>query len=239
MLSQVFRADMDFVLYADNVQTIGISIILNIKISMITSLQQLVDQPVVVVLYRSGSSGEFVSWALSQTIQQFCKASMNWATSNRCIFEDFFQRSLHCGPVTDEVIIPRVNHYLEKFGSGGSWYMGMSHQRPEHLDFLSQWATQWPIIEITTGQQVSKKFQNLARHQKLNSQQKDPRSMCQITFPRHLRVEWTDLLLDDVENAYRKIVDFLGAQGDFEQFRLLLDDYLNKNQSLIQQAHES
>lgn len=212
---------------------------------MLSSPEELVDQPVVVVLYDAGASGEFVAHALSQSIEEFAKTGMIWENEDRCKFKDFFGRSLNNGQIIDDLLISRINLYFENIVAPGQWHMGMAHGQPEYLDFLQKYGLNWPVIELTTLHPVSKKFQLLARNKKLpgleHAVPKKNFTSRDLGFkvPKHLQIEWRDLLLSDTKNTYSEITGFLGAHGDPDLFQTLIDDYVNKNQELIQRSHES
>jgi hypothetical protein len=212
---------------------------------MLNSMQELAHHSVVVVLYNSGASGEFVAHALSESIEEFSKTVMIWENKNRCKFQDFFGRSLNNGQIVEDLLIKRINLYFENIVTPGPWHMGIAHGQPEYIDFLQKYGHNWPVIEITTLHPVSKKFQHLARNEKLSDLKtlipKKNFTCLDMGFkvPNHLQIEWNDLLLADTKNTYNKIIEFLGAHGNPSRFQTMVDDYINKNQDLIKGAHES
>jgi hypothetical protein len=215
---------------------------------MVSSLQQIAQDPVTVLLYKSGASGEFIGYALTQTIAEFTKTTMTWEDHNRCKFQDYLGRTLTNGDITEDLLCDRVNFYFDSACSIGTKHLALSHFRPEQLEFLKNHVAHWPVIEITTLHPVSERFQRLARSHKIHKQPhyQDTPLKINVTAAehgfrprRHLQVEWFDLVLSNCNKTYKSIVEFVEGTGDCRQFETMISDYVQRNQDLIKEAHES
>jgi hypothetical protein len=213
---------------------------------MLTSINEISNHPVVVLLYKSGASGEFLSHALNQTIDQFTKTTMHWENTNRCIVQDYFGRTLLSGTITEDVLLPRINQYFKMSPRIGTRHMGISHFQPHQIDFIKNYGAAWPVIEITTLNSISKKFQQLSRiskiykkHQPTNHSNKINATATDIGFTPngHLTLEWVELFQTDTRKVYSDILKFLNCTGDADQFVGMINDYVNRNQSLLQSAY--
>lgn len=217
---------------------------------MLDSLNEISKQPVVILLYNGGASGEFLAHALTQTVDQFSKTQTSWENNNRCIFGDYFGRTLICGPVDHKLLLSRVNLYHSNLQIKADWHLGLAHKELIYLEFLQTWGSEWPVIEITTADAVSAKFQQLAQNHKISQQdiltQENllRHSNVQMSFgdfrpKKHLKVEWKQLMLTNTKNTYLDLVGFLGGSAQVEKFLLLVDDYKKRNQNFIDMAYES
>jgi len=217
---------------------------------MLDSIKEISNHPVIILLYKSGASGEFLSYALTESIDQFTKTTMSWENTNRCIVQDYFGRSLLYGPITEDVLLPRINLFFEMSRCVGSKHMGLSHFKPHQLDFVKNYNTAWPVIEITTLQPVSERFQLLSRNSKIPKKYVNPNynnnekinsttTDMGIKLNKHLQIEWSDLLLTDTCATYSKILQFLDCTGNADQFGIMVNDYVSRNQDLIKIAYEN
>ena len=216
---------------------------------MLTSIKEISNHPVVILLYKAGSSGEFLSYALTQSINQFTKMKTLWENNNRCVVQDYFGRTLLFGPITEDILLPRINLFFEMAKSKGARHMGLSHHNPHQIDFIKNYGATWPVIEITALQPISIKFQQLAKASKIPKEyQLSPfNKNVKITTAldmgfnpgHHLQIEWSELFLTDIRTTYFKILKFLDCTGDVDYFVDMVDNYVNKNQNLIQSAYEN
>jgi hypothetical protein len=217
---------------------------------MLDSIKEMSNHPVVILLYKSGASGEFLSYALTESIDQFTKTTMHWENTNRCIVQDYFGRSLLYGPISEDVLLPRINLFFETSRCIGSKHMGLSHFKPDQLDFVKNYNTAWPVIEITTLQPVSEQFQLLACNSKISKKYGTPNynnnkkinsttTDMGLKLNKHLQIEWSDLLLTDPRTTYSTILQFLDCTGNVDQFVVMIDDYVSRNQDLIKIAYEN
>jgi hypothetical protein len=62
---------------------------------MINSVEELNQQPAVILLYPSGASGEFIAGALSESLLGFAKTQIEFENINRVKYLDFLGRSLN------------------------------------------------------------------------------------------------------------------------------------------------
>lgn len=213
---------------------------------MLTSLKEISNHPVVILLYKSGASGEFLSHALTQSIYQFTKTPATWENTHRCIVQDYFGRSLLVGPLTEDVLLPRINLYFKMARVIGTRHIGISHFQPHQIEFIKNYGATWPVIEITTLHPVSEQFQQLARNSKIPNKYQptsyDKNNKINATAKdigfvpnRHLKLEWVELFQTDTCNAYSKILKFLDCTGNVDQFVDMISDYVNRNQRLLQE----
>ena len=206
---------------------------------MLTSIKEISNYPVVILLYKPGSSGEFLSYALTESINQFTKMTTLWENNNRCIVQDYFGRTLLFGPITEDILLPRINLFFEMSKSKGVRHMGLSHHNPHQIDFIKNYGATWPVIEITALQPISIKFRQLAGTSKIpkeyqlgpiNKNEKITTALDMGFNPgHHLQIEWSELFLTDIRTTYFKILKFLD----------IVNDYVNKNQNLIQSVYEN
>jgi len=217
---------------------------------MLNSIKEISNHPVIVLLYKSGASGEFLSYALTESIDQFTKTTMSWENTNRCIVQDYFGRSLLYGPITEDVLLPRINLFFKMSRYVGSKHMGLSHFEAHQLDFIKNYNTAWPVVEVTTLQPVSEKFQLLSRDSKISKKYISPNynknekingttTDMGIKLNRHLQIEWSDLFLTNTCATYSKILQFLDCTGNVDQFGIMVNDYVSRNQDLIKIAYEN
>jgi hypothetical protein len=217
---------------------------------MLDSIKEISNHPVVILLYKSGASGEFLSYALTESIDQFTKTTMSWKNTNQCIVQDYFGRSLLVGAITEDVVLPRINLYFEMAQHIGTWHMGISHLQPHQIEFVKNYGATWPVIEIITMRPVSEQFRQLARNSKIHknyqptSYNKNNKINSTTTdmghkLNKHLQIEWSDLLLTDTCATYSKILQFLDCTGNVGQFSAMVDDYVGRNQDLIKIAYEN
>jgi hypothetical protein len=215
---------------------------------MLNSITEISNCPVVILLYKAGSSGEFLSYALTQSIDQFTKMITVWE-NNRCIVQDYFGRTLLFGPITEDILLSRINLFYETTNSKGVRHMGLSHHNPHQIDFIKNYGATWPVIEITTLTPTSIKFQYLAstikipKEYQLSPINKNGKITTALDFglnpSQHLQIEWSELFLTDIRTTYFKILKFLNCNGDVDYFVDMVNDYVNKNQNLIQSAYEN
>lgn len=211
------------------------------------SLEEISQHPVVVVLYNSGSSGEFLAYALSQTINQFSKTTMTWENGYRVKFQDYFGRSLIAGDIDTQILSDRVSLYFENLLDTRQWHMGLAHCNQNYMNFLSTIGRDWPVLEIVAQRPRSVCFRKLSTETKVHN--RDPKlfdfQMPEINltslqqkfkFNKHIQIEWQDFILDDPENSYKQVLEFLGGAGNSDQFLSMVDDYRKRNHKLIEVA---
>lgn len=211
---------------------------------MIHSIEQLVDQPLFFILYPTGASGEFLAYSLTSSIHGLAKSDTHWEGQARVKFLDCLGRSLNATDVWPEEhkLIERFNLFLQATCPGTDQLLvALAHPHATGTNFIQQYFSKSPVLEITTTQQVSQHFRQLAADEKIGPKQRHCYAYfdCGKTFDRHLKVEWAELLLNDTQQQYQRICDFLQLSGDFNEFQQCLQDYLQKNQHLIGQLSES
>lgn len=226
----------------------GLSIILPLIFHMINSIKELDSQPVVILLYDAGASGEFVAHALSETIDQFSKTPAVWENQSRCKFGDYFGRTLTCGPIISELLLQRINLYYENLTELKEWHLGLAHCQSIYWNFILKYGSAWPVIEITTNLPTSQKFQCLARDSKIPQEFLSQPGLATAIRPdikqlackkKYLTVEWSELIMTDTKHCYSKILEFLGANGHADSFVDMVQDYKLRNQHLIKELDES
>jgi hypothetical protein len=173
-----------------------------------------------------------------------------WENNNRCIVKDYFGRTLLYGPITEDILLSRINLFFEMSRIVGSKHIGLSHFESHQIDFIKNYGTTWPMIELTTLQPVSERFRRLSQHSKIpkeyvttkyNNNEKINTTTTDIGIKlnQHLQIEWSDLLLTDTCATYSKILQFLDCTGNVDQFSSMVDDYVSRNQGLIKVACEN
>lgn len=215
---------------------------------MINSISELKNFPLLFVLYYAGSSGEFLSDTLSQCFDHLHSPGSVWENEHRVKFEDFFGRSLNEGTslVPEDVIVQRANHYLNNFNPETKTCIAMVHPRPDPLNFVKTYFDNSPVIEITSCNELSKRFRLLARRSKIENTVLGDAKVEYNTlsvqrhdmFKHQLMIEWEDLIIHDPANSFVKIQEFLGHSGSQETFMHCVEDYKKRNQTLLDICYE-
>lgn len=215
---------------------------------MITSVEQLKNLPVVILMYWTGSSGEFIAHSLSQSIAQISKPPMHWENNNRCKYSDFLGRSLNAGDniIRHEKVVERVNIFFDQVQTLGTIHIALSHFNFASVDFIRDYMPDAKVIEIVTETEESKQFKISAESKKV-----EPRYsgngvnpvetswvMVDYTAKNHLKIEWSKLLLNDTHNEFNKINEFLQTTGDISLFQNMVQDYLDRNRDLVKINHK-
>ena len=218
---------------------------------MITSISQLNNIPLIFVLYYAGSSGEFFSDALTQCFDHIHRPGAQWENHNRVKFQDFFGRSFNEGKdlVSDNIIINRVNDYFRDNDIGDKTCVAMVHPLDNVLNYIDQYFPHVPIIEITTHLELSRRFRFVARNNKIESTSLFPMETRRIfetmptnhgrRFKKHLKIEWSNLIIDLSETVFEDIQQFFNQSGQKDVFLELIRDYRTRNQNLIDQCYEN
>jgi hypothetical protein len=215
---------------------------------MINSIKDIAQLPIVVVLYQAGSSGEFLSHALTQCIDNMTQTTHFWENNSRCKYFDVFDRNLNSGfeTIDHHSVIRGVNLYLEQNKASGTTHIAMAHPKASSIKFLQENAPLAPVIEITTHNILSKKFVALATTSKIKHKNtalsNDPllvQGQSNGEFSRHLLVEWQDIIITDPALTFYKISQFIGHPGNADNFCSYVADYRNRNADLINLANES
>lgn len=211
---------------------------------MVTSLDDIKKHNIVFVLYPSGGSGEFLASSLSTTVDNMAQPKFNWEAGNRVKFADCLGRSLNAaaGELPEQLVVDRFNLYLmDTDTSDNRMSIALAHVHELGVRYTLEHFSHAPIIEITTNDYVSQKFRDLSSWKKIGIKiynsfiHKD----CKQDYPKHLKVNWSDLFLTNTAHEYQRILDFLNATGDTEAFVGAVKEYCQRNQDLISQAHES
>lgn len=213
---------------------------------MINFIEELNQQSAVILLYPSGASGEFIATSLSESIPSFTKTQIEFENVNRVKYLDFLGRSLNSGDnlLNHNLIVKRANVFLDQCIPGT--HLILAHGDQPAIDFIHNYLSSIPVIEIVVHKARSKLFRHLAATEKIPKEFKRPgknydyinmRPSTGETFHKHITVEWEDLLLSNTNQEYAKIVKFLGTSGSIEVFNTLLADYLIRNQNYISQVN--
>jgi hypothetical protein len=215
---------------------------------MINSIEDISQLSIVVVLYRAGLSGEFLSHALTQSIDNMTQTTHFWENNNRCKYLDVFDRNLNSGfdTIDHHKLIQGVNLYLKQNKAGNTTHIATAHPHPSSIKFLQENLPLVPVIEVTARNILSKKFVAFATTSKIkhkptallyNPLLVQDQSNC--TFSRHLLVEWQDIIITDPAPTFDKISQFIGHSGNADNFCSYVADYRNRNADLIKLANES
>lgn len=230
---------------------------------MINSVDDLKKYSLVVMLYSTGASGEFIASALVQSISAFAKTHDRWISENRKTFADALGKTLNGGwhDINNTDVIQRFNSYLEQSNAeSDSKHMILAHPDPASLEFIKSYLNQVPVIEIVTRDPVSIKFRNISRnkvsyldyitggdnknnHNILTPEQYKSFQNDLTLNPghinyraqQHLSVEWQHLMITDTVKTFNKICEFLDCKGSVEIFRTMVEEYLDRNQDILNQ----
>jgi hypothetical protein len=218
---------------------------------MLSSLQDINQYSGVTVIYLAGSSGEFFSYALAQTFpgiaqfqNKFSGETSTYSHADRVQFNDFFGRSLLTGDAcisNHQLVIDRINWYLDYAVPTDAMHVGIAHPHPEYLDFLSKYCDSWKTITITVNTPTSERFCIQSRKSKLNSGWPDGNGhrIHRASTALNLNLEWQDMMLAPAHEIVLRIENFLGIPGDYKTYENLVIEYMHRNQHLIDVAAKS
>ena len=212
----------------------------------VTELHKLDHLPVVLLVYESGSSGEFLAAALSQSLEGFYQAEIKWENNWRCLFQDSFGRALSWGHhvIDYKLLLRNFDHVLMTTTVIDQHYIVTVHPRPvASMDFVLEYLSSRPMIKITCQNKMSKQFRKLSCFYKLKGWDRDINNrlnleneqgwVTQFTNPA-IEVEWQDIVLNHPKREFERIQEFLGQQGNWEVFSQMLQDYVARNQEILQ-----
>jgi hypothetical protein len=209
---------------------------------MINSVEELNSQPAVILFYPSGSSGEFIAQALSESIPAFAKTTAHWENTSRVIYSDFLGRSLNSGDkiIDPNKVIARANDYLENASPG--YRIILAHPHTATSKFITEYLPDIPIIEITLFNNKSRRFSKAAAENKIPAAAVVGQNINYDTRPSvsgfrtkfQLFVEWEALLLTHCEYEFDRITEFLSVTGDYDHFNQMVAEYLERNRELIE-----
>ena len=209
----------------------------------ITSLEDLNDQPAFVIMYPPGLSGEFLASALADSIEAITQPPTENQDTGRTVYREFFAHELKKGPrgVNWTELIYRANVARNLYRS--DHYIILVH--PDHfsLKFLREYLDRRPVIEITMNNPVSHRFAALAAVAKIQSGVPLSEYLFRLGtvgyhHPRHLQIEWQDLILNRPGEVFDQIQNFVGLTGDRAKFESNVAGYRERDLALIEQAHE-
>jgi hypothetical protein len=213
-------------------------------------IEELNQQPLILVMYHSGSSGEFFAHALSQSLNTVTHPEISWENHTRCKFGDFFGRSLNGGAevINNDLVIERIKQFFRSAIKIKQYHIGLSHPYPTaSIEFIKKYLPDIPIIEITVESNLSKKFKFYAANLKIPPETRRfiPKEFSEdLAWPsvyqskRHLYVEWSDLILLDTKSSFEKIKNFLNIDGNSDKFLELINDYKERNADLLRYINE-
>jgi hypothetical protein len=205
---------------------------------MISSIDEIAKHPIVFVLYRSGSSGEFFAHAITQSFDSITSTQYYWKTSSRMEHEDCFKHILKSGIANVDIndIIVKFNEYMAVYEPVATAHLATVHPKGNSLEIITKYFSHCPIIEIVTFNDSSKKFLKIAVTSKLPGHPLDTlnSNCCDYHCEKHLLVEWSDIIFD-TRKVFDQLQNFLSMTGDYNKFCLLVDDYKLRNQTLLDQ----
>jgi hypothetical protein len=214
---------------------------------VVESVHALKNFNVMPLIYPSGASGEFLAGALVQTMPRMTLTRHTWHNNDesRANFYDVFNKLLNGGHqvIHNEEIINEVNMFLYVNGNHlQDFNIALVHPDPtSSIDWLLQYLKESWVLEITTCNTRSQRFRTLAANTKISRPERYPVDGADYTQswfegPNHLRVEWEDFLLTDVEGQFHRMEEFFGTTGDLVLYKELVTDYRARNQPLIDQS---
>jgi len=229
---------------------------------MIDSVDDLKQYSLVLLLYSTGASGEFVASALTHSMPDFARTQEQWISHNRKTFADALGKTLNGGwhDIKTQDVVQRFNSYLEQIDNTPTvQHLTLAHPDPASLDFIQKYLDHVPTVEIVTNNPVSIKFRNISRNKVSyddyvtggdnqhnnaldpeqykffqNDQTLNPRSI-DYRAQQHLCVEWQDLMLTDTTKTFNAICEFLNCEGSVKIFRSMVEEYLDRNQDILNQ----
>jgi hypothetical protein len=205
---------------------------------MISSLSQLNSLPVLLVMYESGSSGEFFASTLSQVFSEITKSPNEYCAKDRVLFVDLLGRSLLTGDAcqTDlDLVFERVNLYLNHQADCKDLHLVIAHPQQRYKDFVLDNFPNWRSITIIHDTLLSQQFVQNSLMSKLGMKHRARLSAENMHWRDHnnLNIEWEELILGPADQVFDKIQDFIGYQGNFELFQQLRNEYLERNSELL------
>jgi hypothetical protein len=211
---------------------------------MIQDIKDLQSYNIVFLIYPSGASGEFLGYACMSSFENFAATNIHWENSSRMKFADCLGRSLNGADevVQESLLLERFNQYCVMHNvDKKQTAVALVHPQKKILEWLQQWFSHAPMIEITTHTTKSQKFRDLAATEKIGPKIRNTHLYydCGKQFDRHLKIEWQSLFLDSTDVEFQRLCGFLGHAGDFDQFNSLLQDYLKRNQHILDAISES
>jgi hypothetical protein len=229
---------------------------------MINNVDDLKQYSLVLLLYSTGASGEFLASALTQSMPDFAKTREQWISHNRKTFADALGKTLNGGwhDINNQDVVRRFNLYLDQISdSSTAKHLVLAHPESASLKFIQNYLSHVPTVEIVTNHPVSIKFRNISRnkvsykdyvtggdnrHNRTltpeqyksfqNDQSLNPRSV-DYRAQQHLYVEWQDLMITDTAKTFNAICEFLNSEGSVEIFKNMVEEYLDRNQDILNQ----
>lgn len=214
------------------------------KISSIQELSDLDRLETVLIAYDAGSSGEFLSMVLSHCFPRFFQGQFSWEESGRCHNQDPFGRELAGNSAVPDFIKLRakINDCLLS-SNQETRYLVSLHPRPEtRARFVRDHLPSRPMIKIVCRDRLSKQFRKLACYYKLKSQDNDTTrnldwdnegEWLNYFMNPSIEIEWSDLFLHNRDREFNRIDAFMGYGGDQNKFMQFMDEYLERNRSII------
>lgn len=204
---------------------------------MIKNISELGEIPTVIILYYAGSSGEMLGHLLTQTLDDVSKTNaVHWENGNRCKFLDFYDRALTSGweTISDQLVIDGVNRYLSTVTCKKKYQVGLAHPKKASIEFLQSHAAHCPVIEICNTTSISLEFRHMAALHKIRKPAPVyHRPGHEFSSTYHLKLEWSDLFLNDAAGSFNKISEFLKTAGDLVLFKTQIDRYLGRNADIL------
>lgn len=209
-------------------------------------IEDLNQLPLILIMYHSGSSGEFFAHALSQCLETVTHPAVTWENQSRCKFGDFFGRSLNGGStvIDNNIMLDRIKLFFEDAVEVKQHHIGLSHPYPpSSIEFIKQYLSDIPVIEITITSEISRKFKFYAANAKIPASSRSyvpttellPSFQWPSVYQAHkqLSVEWADLIILDPAGEFNRIKQFLGITGNTDKFVSMIKDYRERNIDLL------
>lgn len=226
---------------------------------MIDCVEDLKKYSLIVLIYNTGSSGEFLGGALTSSISNFAKSKTSWIASDRRLFEDALGKTLNGGwiNIDNSAVVSRFNQYLENSQyNADSLHLALAHPEPASMEFIQQYLTHAPMIEITTTSVKSMQFRNMSRSKVsyedfVNGGDSRSRNITAQDYQaylndsrlktlslsyranKHLCIEWEQIMLANIQSSFDQICNFLSSNGDVELFKSQVKEYLERNQDIL------
>lgn len=217
------------------------------------TIDHVARQPIVILVYFAGSSGEFLAWALTESISGITKTSAHWEDNGRCKYSDALGRSLNGGndPVLADRVVERFKLYCEN-NTLDKKHLALAHPDAASIDFISCHLGSLDMIEITMNSETSRQFRYIAAATKITPQDIENSGILRpwwslekcfsndlvsnkinYSAPNHLKIEWEDIMLRDTTRSLDSIAQFVGGRADHTVYRSMLAEYLQRNQEIF------
>ena len=209
---------------------------------MIKTFNEIYNVPVVILMYPPGASGEFVACALSESIPAITRSTWHTENDHRYKYFDAFDRFLSTPSKFDpDNFVNGMNLYFAQTRSVGEINLALAHPSTSGVTQLEfeKYFSSFPLLQITVKNKKSKEFAAHASQLKIFNTEKRSSFVNTSTwitpskFKNYLSVEWEDLFLNNTDQSFKMIEDFLNTTGSLQTFKMMINVYLSNNKLIL------